>query len=221
MKKPNSMSELLAEEIGWHLGDGSMNWYNGKGLYQLRGHLKDDRAHYEMVIKSAFEKLFDIKVNLREMKSTGVYGFQLWSDELVRFKQSLGLPLGPKGEYFIPQEILNKKKFIISVIRGIFDTDGMLFLEKKRDSLYPRIEIKQTSKLLSDQLYQELLNLGFRVTMYIDGRGNDKWLPLYVISVRGHQMLLNWFQMIKPNNPKHNKKYEFYRQYYENRRKNL
>jgi len=81
MHVPIKMTDLLAEETGWHLGDGSMNWYNGKGLYQLRGHLVDDRSHYEKVIKPAFKELYGIDVNLREMKSTGVFGFQIWSDE--------------------------------------------------------------------------------------------------------------------------------------------
>ena len=43
---PQRMTEPLAEEIGLHVGDGSMNFYSGRGLFQLRGHLIDDRAHY-------------------------------------------------------------------------------------------------------------------------------------------------------------------------------
>jgi hypothetical protein len=70
------MTSLLAEEVGWHLGDGSMNWYNGKGFYQLRGHLIDDRAHYEQVIKQSYLDLFNINVNLREMPSTGFLDFR-------------------------------------------------------------------------------------------------------------------------------------------------
>ena len=38
--------EDLAEETGWHIGDGSMNFYINdgikKGIYQLRGHMVDD-----------------------------------------------------------------------------------------------------------------------------------------------------------------------------------
>ncbi|MFH1503480.1 MAG: hypothetical protein ABIE36_02390 [Candidatus Diapherotrites archaeon] len=47
MKIPSKISEELAEEIGWHIGDGSMNFYKNrgklKGFYQLRGHIKDDK----------------------------------------------------------------------------------------------------------------------------------------------------------------------------------
>ena len=57
----------LAEEVGWHIGDGSMNFYNNKGFYQLRGHIEEDKAHYLLRIKPLFERLYGIKINLREM----------------------------------------------------------------------------------------------------------------------------------------------------------
>ena len=37
----------LAEEIGLHIVDGSMNMYSIKGLYQLRGNIIDDKEHYQ------------------------------------------------------------------------------------------------------------------------------------------------------------------------------
>ncbi len=210
MRFPKRMTSLLAEEIGWHLGDGSMNWYKGKGFYQLRGHLIDDRAHYETIIKQAYAKLFGIDVHLREMQSTGVFGFQIWSNPLAEYKQELGLPVGPKGECAIPFEIMHNNAWSIAALRGIFDTDGMLFLEKRRSRPYPRIEIKQASHSLAQQIQQILINNGFRATLYIDHRGSDRWRPLCVVSVRGHKMLNKWMNIIKPHNPKHIKKYHNY-----------
>ena len=74
MKLPSKISPELAEEIGWHIGDGSMNFYKNrgklKGFYQLRGHIEDDKAHYEIRIKPIFKKLFDINIRIREMPST-------------------------------------------------------------------------------------------------------------------------------------------------------
>ena len=47
MQIPDDISLELAEEVGWHIGDGSMNFYKNrgkvKGLYQLRGHIEDDK----------------------------------------------------------------------------------------------------------------------------------------------------------------------------------
>ena len=46
IKIPKKITPMLAEETGWHIGDGSMNFYNSsgkqRGIYQLRGHIEDD-----------------------------------------------------------------------------------------------------------------------------------------------------------------------------------
>ena len=33
------------------------------------------------------KKLYNLNLNLSKMKSTGIYGFQIWSDCIVNFKQ--------------------------------------------------------------------------------------------------------------------------------------
>src|SRR3989344_2795029 len=130
---PKNITEDLAEETGWHIGDGSMNFYNNrgktKGLYQLRGHIEDDKDHYEKRVKPLFEKLFGVKLNIREMPSTRVVGFQLWNTDLVSFKEKIGLSLGPKHNIEIPKIFLSNTNLKKAVIRGIFDTDGGIYLE--------------------------------------------------------------------------------------------
>ena len=169
MKLPKISSEL-AEETGWHIGDGSMNFYkNGgklKGIYQLRGHIEDDKQHYIKRIKPIFRKLYDLKINLREMPSTRVFGFQIWSNDLVKFKSELGLKLGPKVNIVIPKIFMKNKELKIAVIRGIFDTDGCIYLQKKNNKLYPRLEIKTISLKLAEQLKKLYLKLNLRATMY-------------------------------------------------------
>ncbi len=126
---PEEMTPDLAEEVGLHLGDGSMNYYSGKGLYQLRGHMEDDKSHYISRIKPLYKLLFNIDISLRDMPSTRVFGFQIWSDKLVNFKKNiLGLPVGPKHDFLIPSVIVGNDEFSRSFIRGFFDTDGCLYL---------------------------------------------------------------------------------------------
>ncbi|MBN1275747.1 hypothetical protein JXA12_05670 [Candidatus Woesearchaeota archaeon] len=64
---------------------------------------------------------------------------QIWSDELVTFKESLGLPLGKKTDFTIPKIILEKNEWVLSFIRGFFDTDGCLYIQNKRGKPYPRL----------------------------------------------------------------------------------
>lgn len=212
MKFPSKISSELAEEIGWHLGDGSMNFYkNGKklqGFYQLRGHIEDDEEHYKQRIKPLFEKLFSTKINIRKMPSTRVIGFQIWNNNLIKFKQKYKLPLGKKLEIAIPKEFLSTPKLKKAVIRGIFDTDGGIYLEKKNKKLYPRVYITTISYTLSNQLLILFKKLNLRATRYsqlYNKKFNRK--RSYIITIRGVKMFHKFMKEISPKNPKHQKKY--------------
>jgi hypothetical protein len=215
MKLPSKISLELAEEVGWHIGDGSMNIYKNrgklKGFYQLRGHIEDDKEHYVKRIKPLFKNLFDIDVNIRKMPSTRVVGFQIWNDNLVEFKKKLGLPLGKKTNISIPSNFLLNNKLKKAVIRGIFDTDGGIYLEKKNGKLYPRIHITTISFELSEQILSLFKELGFRATRYSQLR--DKYFRrerAYILSLRGIEMFHKFMKEIIPQNPKHFAKYQIF-----------
>lgn len=205
---PKEMSSLLAEEIGLHLGDGTMNFYNKRGFYQLRGHIKDDKEHYISRIFNIYQELFGIEVKLREMPSTGVYGFQIWSNRLVKFKsEMIGLPLGKKDDFSILSEIIGNLKFSISFLRGYFDTDGCLYLEKKNEKLYPRVEMASISEKFTLELREILTRLGYNPSYYKEKRQQKGWHDLYRIIIRGDEMVEKWFSEIRPANPKHIRKF--------------
>lgn len=212
---PEKISEELAEETGLHIGDGTMNFYNIKnkikGSYALRGHIIDDVEHYNKVIFKLYKKVYSLNISLRKMPSAGVYGFQKWSDDLVNFKHNkLFLPLGKKVDIKIPNIFFNKKELSIAVIRGIFDTDGMLYLQPKYGKLYPRIEISTICKNLGLQINNTLKDLNIRSTIYSSKRKEYNWSEIYKISVRGNVMLDKWMNIISPHNPKHWTKYQHF-----------
>lgn len=212
---PVRLNEDLAEETGLHIGDGSMNFYknknNFKGSYSLRGHLFDDRLHYDKVIGPLYKRVYNLDISLREMPNTGVYGFQKWADDLVNFKNKLlGLPLGSKLNVKIPNQFFKKDFLLKATVRGIFDTDGMLYLEPKNHKLYTRIEIFTTSKILGYQLYKVVNNFGIRATIYLDKKTNKNWNDIFKICVRGDVMLDKWMSKIEPHNFKHLLKYQYF-----------
>ncbi|HUS48787.1 MAG TPA: LAGLIDADG family homing endonuclease [Candidatus Paceibacterota bacterium] len=212
MKIPEICTEL-AEETGWHIGDGSMNFYSregkSRGIYQLRGHIEDDREHYLARIKPLFKKLYDLDISLREMLSTRVFGFQIWNNELVNFKKGLGLPLGKKFDIAIPSVFLENKELTIAVIRGIFDTDGSINLEKKNSKLYPRVYITTICPTLASQLLELFNKLGIRATKYSQLANKEfNRQREYRVTIRGEEMLVKFMKIIKPQNPKHTAKYK-------------
>jgi len=212
---PQKISLELAEETGWHIGDGTMNFYINKGKlngsYSLRGHIIDDVPHYNNIIKQTYKTLYGFEPPIRSMKSTGVYGFQVWSKDIVNFKHKiLNLPLGKKLNIKLPKILIKSKAHQIALIRGIYDTDGTLYLEPRTHRLYPRIHIPTISQILAKQLQKILLNLNFRTTVYTEPRKHKGWNDLHIVSIRGDKMLNKWFKIIKPANPKHTNKYNFY-----------
>ena len=214
---PNNSYTLLAEETGWHIGDGSMNYYenktHSKGLYQLRGHLTEDKDHYITRIKPIFEKVYGCKINLREMPSTGVFGFQIWNDRIVSFKHNLGLPLGKKWDIKIPKVFLKKEKLAKLVVRGIFDTDGCVSFEHKRGNSYPHIHVNTISFPLAKQIHSILLEFNLRVNIYTTKRNfeQNRPNPIYRVEMVGQKMLNKFFNKISPKNSKHINKYLSYR----------
>tara|TARA_Y100000310_G_C20654298_1_gene801205 strand:+ start:85 stop:816 length:732 start_codon:yes stop_codon:yes gene_type:complete len=204
---PSFMTTDLAEETGLHLGDGSMNFYSNKGFYQLRGHIIDDREHYQKRIAFLYKSLYNLDVSLRDMGSTGVLGFQIWSDALVSFKHSvLGIQLGKKDNLSIP-EAIDTKDLFFSFMRGLFDTDGSIYIENKRGKPYPRIDIRTISKRMSLDIMDRLSRYGIRATLYEQKRKEINWNTLYCIIVRGFDPIMNWIRFIGSNNPKHNEKF--------------
>ena len=116
--------------------------------------------------------------------------------------------VGPKINIEIPPLFLMNKELKIAVLRGIFDTDGCIYLEKKNHRLYPRMQIVTISVKLANQLKNLFLELGLRATMYKDHlilKGKQK--DSYVVSIRGEEMFHKFIQIIGPKNPKHIAKY--------------
>jgi intein/homing endonuclease len=146
------------------------------------------------------------------MPSTRVFGFQIWSDDLVKFKQKLGLPLGKKLDISIPVVFLDDRETKISVLRGIFDTDGSINLENKNNKLYPRIYITTICPTLANQLIDLFNKEGLRATKYSSNyKGNFNRQTSYRVIIRGDEMFHRFIGVIKPANPKHNAKYFLYR----------
>ncbi|MFH0956695.1 MAG: LAGLIDADG family homing endonuclease [Candidatus Aenigmatarchaeota archaeon] len=208
VKIPSAINEKLAEETGIHIGDGSMNVYNGRFLYSLRGHRDDDCEYYTSYITSIYRELYNLDVKIRSWQD--VIGFQKASKMLVTFKRhALGMPLGEKGDIQIPYSMSNDCSFACSCLRGILDTDGCIYLENRASGLYPRIEISSTSKPLIKQI-SFILNEFLKInnSCWIPRRPDGNWRTLYRVSIRGMKNMDRWFESIGSNNPKHLRKFE-------------
>lgn len=211
IKLPKKISPELSEEIGIHIGDGSLNKYKNY-LYSLRGHKKDDLEYYQKYIKFLYKKVYNLEIKIREWRD--VVGFQIGSKAIGKFKSEIiGLPLGKKENIKIPDIIFESNFLLMSCLRGIFDTDGCLNFEykNKKYPYYPRIFISNTSKILFKQIRSVLTKkLKFNLSSWVIKRNKNNWNDLYRICIRGGENLNKWFNIIGSNNPKHKNKYKIW-----------
>jgi len=203
---PKGNTEELAEETGIHVGDGSMNFYPKRGIVSIAGHPTEDKGYYEDYIVPLYMKLYGIKPNLRHW--SGAYGFQVCSDVLVKFKKGLGLPTGPKKNIEAPRWIMSGTTSIqAAFLRGMFDTDGTFYIEKKKGAGYPRIQIRTTSAALAQDIKELMINLGLRPSLWMEKPKNSRWSNHYAIAIRGSEQIRMWMRIVGTSNPKNKGKY--------------
>jgi len=193
IKKPNP-SEKLAEFMGIMIGDGSV------GPYQATVSLNmTDDAEFVTHVAGLAEELFGICPTVQVRKKSNCSVVTLSSKLLVEYLQAQGLPMGDKirAGLDIPNWIMCDSNYARLCLRGIFDTDGSIFLEthniKGKKYSYPRMSFVSYSEPLIESIFEALLRLGFepRVRM---GRK---------VNLERFTDIEKYFKIVGSSNPKH------------------
>ncbi|MDP3728381.1 MAG: LAGLIDADG family homing endonuclease [bacterium] len=201
---PNmALNRELCEFVGAFIGDAFYNSYQpGKYVIQFTGDANLDNGYYNNTITPITKKLFGMKPYIRKKKNTLRVNFQS-KILFYMLKERFQFPQGKKVYFVkIPKEIISgKKEFIYATIRGIFDTDGCVYFDKRSiyKKPYPRITLQIANEGLFLQL-KALLSKYFEI--YTSKRTNRK----FYIEVYGHEQLKKWMLMIGFSNPRHLKK---------------
>ncbi len=192
------LSEDLCEFIGAFMGDGYLD--NGKTV-GIVGDSNLDKDYFDYLSKKV-KSLFDLNRAIIKSKDKNASYIKFYSKNLCKMlTERFGFPKGPKTySVKIPDEILNsKEEHIFSTIRGIFDTDGCVFFDKRKayTKPYPRITLQINSKPLAEQLVQ-ILSKYFVVSnrSYIKRRN-------YYVEVYGHLQFEKWMELIGFSNQRH------------------
>lgn len=193
---PKTMSEELAEEIGIHLGDGTLP--NKKYYFSVRGGYNEEE-YYTKFVLSLYKKIYNIELPL--IKRSSACGFEVNSKALYNFKnKTLGFVTGIKTHRIeVPKQIIDgdNEKIMRAFIRGVFDTDGCFSLIKK--GKYPVISLTIKSISAIESINEILKKLGFDPYFYSKG---------YSIYLNGPMRFIKWMNEIGTNNPKHKKRIE-------------
>lgn len=191
-------SRQLAELIGILIGDGGITYFQAKVSLGLQ--TDEQYSHY---VKMLFDALFKIQNSLISRKDGSVIEVVVSSRSVVEFLVRCGLPIGDKIRHgiTIPQWILDNSAWSKECLRGIFDTDGCVYLDRHRSKqgIYQssNIAITSASPLLLDAIRQIFKREKFLST--ISGRS---------IRLRKKADVIRFFTQIGSNNPKHRMRWE-------------
>lgn len=197
--KKSPKSEKLAEFFGILFGDGHLSNYQ----VSVTTSSQTDKEHAEYTQK-LIEDLFSIKPYLKVRKNKNVINVVASSKNLVKFLNKNGMPIGNKIENNLtaPDWIKNKVIFQKAFIRGLFDTDGCVYLDIHRikNKTYKHLGLTITS--YADNLVLDIIdflkNFGFTPT----NRDTQK-----SVFLRRQKEIARYFKEIKTSNPKHYNRY--------------
>lgn len=197
ISKPK-LGHELAEFIGISMGDGSIS------DYQVSISLNDeDDIEFIGYVAKVSESLFGIQPFIQKRKGSKCSCVVLSSIELVEFLVDLGLPKGDKirAKLDIPDWILSDLDLSRACVRGLFDTDGSIFLEKHtingKKYAYPRMSFVSASEELRESVYQVYVDLGF----------NPKIRNNRSVNLERFTDIVKYFKIVGSSNEKHIRRY--------------
>lgn len=187
-----SLNQDLSEILGILGGDGYLSPDN----YEISVTLNSQEKNYALYVKDLFEEIFEIDFNLRKQENT--LRIKTYSKEIVnQLNKNYNTPLGrKKGQLTIPKNIKNSQHLSKFYIRGLFDTDGSIYLRRE---IEPVLEIISRDKDFLEEVKRTLEFLGFNPG--ISGKN------LYIYKIGS---INKFFKDIKPANEKHLEKFRQY-----------
>lgn len=201
--------EDLCEFIGILIGDGCISGFikkSGKSQYHISitGDSKLDKVYLTKTVSRLVENLFKVKANPCFRTNSNTLVLNIYSKNLFDLITSrFDFVPGKKSKTAkIPNEIMfSNKNLQYRTIRGIFDTDGCFFTDKRPNykTPYPRIHIVTISKTLFEQILT-ILSKDFKISK---STVDTKWNKRYNIVIYGHINLKKWMVLIGSSNEKH------------------
>lgn len=206
------ITKELAEEIGIHIGDGSLGFYKKTYHYDytITGGLDDEMYLLDFVIP-LIRKIYGLSPYIQYVKKDNSIMLKYVSKQLILWKKSIGLPIGPKNSIVIP-DIIMKSNFVLDCLRGIFDTDGCILFKRRNKDVhyYPVVKLFSISRKLIKQVANILVSEGITLSFEYDlertciGNRRKKIHGLYI---NGEKNVEKFMEKVGFSNIKHFTKY--------------
>lgn len=187
-------SIALAELLGILAGDGHVDQYQTT----MTTNSRTDLEHAQFV-KKLFERLFRIPVSLRKRRGVNACIVVISSKRVCLFLSEIGMVRGNKvrSQLGTPNWIRHRSHYAKAFTRGLFDTDGCVFVDKHviKGKTYRNLGMAFTNRSLP------LLG-HFKSTLESIGT-HPTQKTKYAVFLRREMDIRHYFEVIGSSNPKH------------------
>jgi intein/homing endonuclease len=199
-----SLNEDLAYFLGLFVGDGFTNKYSGYYMIEITGDKRTEKEFYINYLGPLIKNFFNLNFRITEPKESNGFRFIFYSKTLFKMiTERFNIPAGRKSHsVLIPKEILDAKPEIIArFLRGLYDAEGCVFFDKRKQykKPYPRIELHMCNLALLKQVSESLTKMGIKNVLGT----SEKNLR---VTIWGFDEVKNFINKIGFSNPKQLKK---------------
>lgn len=193
-------SKSLAEFMGILFGDGHLSNYQ----VIVTTNSQTDYKH-ALFVQLLMKKLFHTSTTIKKRKNENTITIISSSKALVNFLNQQNMPIGNKIKHglSVPKWIKNNTTYQRAFIRGLFDTDGCIYLDKHKIGKRIYKHLGWTITSYADTLIKDIIiilqNNGFSPTH----RSIQKSVYL-----RRQNEILRYFSKIGTSNPKHLERFQ-------------
>lgn len=193
-------SRKLAEMLGIFMGDGYVGIFQASIVTNSR----TDFAH-ALYAKQLLEQLFRVKVAIRTRKDKEACELVVSSKSLCNFlfKQGMTTNKVKKG-VSIPSWILSSRPYSTSFLKGLFDTDGCVFLDTHRykNKIYRNVGLAFSNRNpeLINFFKSRIESLGLSPTQN----------AAHAVFLRRRADIADYFRIVGTSNAKHRYRFNQY-----------
>lgn len=202
---PSGFTDNLAEFVGIHFGDGSLMCgpnYKYRVAYACNLHEVDYVEHFI----SLFYELFHIKLKKTIYSHKNCIELYHYSKKFCEYlNNKLHIPAGKKINLVIPDYIRSNKSLAIAFLRGLFDTDGCLTIQRHGKYKYLIAKITTSLPEFGDSISELLKSLNIHCFVTKKGK-NNRGCDVII----RHLNAVTFLNLVKPANSKYYRKMGMY-----------
>lgn len=199
-------NEKLAELLGIFFGDGHLGHYQA----QVVTNSETDMGH-AFFIKNLIKSVSGLDSVIKERKQENAVNITVSSKNFCDFLHKVGMPKGNKiqNNLEVPRWINNSKKFQRAFLRGLFDTDGSVYLDKHKvkGMVYRSVNLAITS--YSPSLIKGIIKILQQLDIKYTYSG-----PQHSVYIRRNREVLRFFSQVSSSNEKHRNRFNNFMEEY-------